>query len=135
MKRTHFAFVFTEDDGSYSCNFPDLPGQTARAESFHDLELQARSVVETTLQTCLDEGKELPEQREFPDVAKMTWKEERQVATIIPITAYLKDAPIRINITSTTAQIEEITDFAKKIGKTRSEFMVAASLDYIKKHS
>ena len=41
-------------------------------------------------------------------------------------------APARINITSTESKIAAITDFAKQIGKTRSEFMVEASLEYIR---
>lgn len=135
MKRVYFAFVFTEDDGSYRCTFPDLPGVAAKGETFAALETAARAAVEAHVQAQVDAGQAVAEPSDFPDVAKRTWKEEQQVATIIPIDTYLKDAPIRINLTSTTEKIEEITDFAKKIGKTRSEFMVFASLEYIRRNS
>ena len=40
--------------------------------------------------------------------------------------------PLRINITSTEAKIAEVTTFARKVSKTRSELMVDATLEYIR---
>ena len=57
---------------------------------------------------------------------------DEPVLFIVPVTGYLPDAPVRINITSTEAKIAEITAFAKRTGRTRSELMVAATLDYIR---
>ena len=49
-----------------------------------------------------------------------------------PVTGYLSDRPVRINITSTESKIAEITAFAKKVGRTRSELMVDATLEYVR---
>ena len=135
MKKIYFAFVFAEDDGSYTCTFPDIDGLRVTAATFEELLEAARSGVEAELQRLKDAGQAFPACRTFPEVSKLTWREERNVSTIVPVTVYQKDEPIRINITSTVGQIEEITDIAKSIGKTRSEFMVSASLQYVREHS
>lgn len=63
---------------------------------------------------------------------RMAAKSDEPVEFIAPVSGFLPSRPARINITSTSAKIDEITAFARKIGSSRSELMVNATLDYIR---
>ena len=52
-----------------------------------------------------------------------------------PVTGYLSNATVRINVTAPESKIAEITAFAKKVGRTRSELMVDSTLDYIRSNA
>jgi len=73
----------------------------------------------------------LPTPSDAATLKKKADASEEPVLLTVPVTGYLHDEPARINITSTTSKIAEITAFAKRIKRTRSELMVNATLDYI----
>ena len=57
---------------------------------------------------------------------------EEPVLFIAPVAGYLPDTTVRINITGPEVKIAEITAFAKRTKRSRSELMVDATLDYIR---
>ena len=132
-KRTYFMFVRDGGDGKGGlwCEFPDLPGCMTDGDDFDDLMKNARDAMESWLEASIDDGDDMPSPSGVESLKAMADASDEPVLFVAPVTGYLHGVPVRINITSTDDKIAEITDFAKRIGKTRSEFMVDASLAYV----
>ena len=133
-KMTYFMFVRDggAKDGSFWCEFPDIPGCMTDGENFEDLMKNAADVLETMMEIIIEDGKQLPKPSDVATLKAKADASEEPVLFLVPVTGYLPDAPARINITSTEAKIAEITAFAKRVHRTRSELMVDATLDYIR---
>lgn len=127
-------FVHENDSGLW-CEFPDLPGCMTDGDNLEDLLKNAADALASWIESTIDNGDSLPEASTVSDLKNKMVECEEAVAFIVPVTGYLPSVPARINVTSTAAKINEITDFAKKIGQTRSELMVNATLDYIRSRS
>ena len=133
-KRTYCMFVRDGGDGKGGlwCEFPDLPGCMTDGDNFDDLMKNARDAMESWLEASIDDGDDMPSPSGVESLKAMADASDEPVLFVVPVTGYLHGVPVRINITSTDDKIAEITDFAKRIGKTRSEFMVDASLAYVR---
>ena len=133
-KMTYFMFVHDGGDGKGGlfCEFPDLPGCMTDGDDLEDLLKNAADAMESWLETTADHAEPIPKPSGAEELKRKADECDEPVLFIVPVTGYLPDAPVRINITSTEAKIAEITAFAKRTGRTRSELMVAATLDYIR---
>ena len=100
-------------------------------DNLEDLLKNARDALESWLDATVDDGGPLPEASGAEALKEKADVSDEPVLFLMPVTGYLHDAPIRINITSTEAKIAEITAFAKRVRRTRSELMVDATLEYI----
>lgn len=92
----------------------------------------ASDVLESWLEATLDSNIPVREASDAKTLKAMADSSEEPVLFIVPVTAYLQSTTVRINITSTDDKIAKITAFAKRVGRTRSEVMVEATLDYIR---
>ena len=133
-QRTYFFIVHKEDCGLWG-EFPDFDCAMTDGEDLTDLLKNAADCLETAIMGYQEAGVALPEPSGVDDLYTMKEKCEEPVAFVIPVTGYIPGAPARINVTSTSDKIDEITAFAKKVGRTRSELMVKATLDYIRSHA
>ena len=131
-KKTYCMFVHKGDLSGFWCEFPDLSGCMTDGEDLGDLMNNAKDAMESWLEASQERGFALPAPSSLDNLKVMADASEEPVLFVVPVTGYLHGAPVRINITSTDDKIAEITDFAKRIGKTRSEFMVEASLAYVR---
>jgi predicted RNase H-like HicB family nuclease len=131
-KRMYNMFVHKGENSGLWCDFPDLPGCFSDGENLDDLMKNAKDAMESWLEVSLEHNEPLPTASSVDNLKAMADASEEPVLFVVPVTGYLHGAPVRINITSTDDKIAEITDFAKRIGKTRSEFMVDASLAYVR---
>ncbi len=133
-KKTYFMFVRDGGNGKGGlwCEFPDLPGCMTDGDNIEDLMKNAVDILEGWMEMLIDEGKTLPEPSDAITLKQKADASEDPVLFLVPVTGYLPDEPVRINITSTTSKIAEITAFAKRVKRTRSELMVNATLDYIR---
>ena len=131
VKKIYFMFVHETSKGLWS-EFPDLPGCMTDGDNLEDLIKNSADALESWLAFVVDHGGKLPEASGITELKEMANKSEEQVSFIVPVTGYLPGIPVRINITSTSVKIDEITRFAKKRGLSRSELMVSATLDYIR---
>ena len=133
-KRTYFMFVHDGGDGKggLCCEFPDLPGCMTDGDNLPDLMRNAADALESWLEAKKEHGEALPVPSDVESLKAKADVCEEPVLFIAPVTGYLADNPVRINITSTEAKIAEITAFAKRVKRTRSELMVEATLDYIR---
>lgn len=133
-KKTYFMFVHKEGNGLWG-EFPDLPGCMTDGENLEHLMKNAADALESWIASVLDAGDALPESSSAEDLKEQADSCADPVLFAVPVTGYLPSAPARINITSTEAKIAEITAFAKRIKRTRSELMVDATLDYIRSNA
>ena len=132
-KRTYFMFVHDGGDGKgLWCEFPDLPGCMTDGGNLDDLMKNAADALESWLAAVRESGDVLPEPSDAEALKAKADAAEEPVLFAVPVTGYLPSAPARINITSTEAKIAEITAFAKRVKRTRSELMVNATLEYIR---
>ena len=133
-KVTYFMFVHDggAGDGGFSCEFPDLPCCMTDGDDFDDLMKNARDAMESWLEVTVDDGAPLPVPSTPKELKKKANESEEPVLFVVPVTGYLGDETIRINVTAPESKIAEITAFAKKVGRTRSELMVDTTLDYIR---
>ena len=136
-KKTYFMFVHDggSGDGGLACEFPDLPGCMTDGDNFEDLMLNAADALESWLDVAVERGQSLPEPSNVEALKAKADACEEPVLFVVPVTGYLPDVPARINVTSTASKIAEITAFAKRVKKTRSELMVEATLDYIRSNA
>lgn len=130
-KKTYFMFVHDGDGKGLWCEFPDLPGCMTDGENLDDLMKNAADALESWLASARESGV-LPEASGAEELKKKADDCAEPVLFLAPVTGYLPGAPARINITSTEAKIAEITAFAKRVRRTRSELMVDATLAYIR---
>lgn len=134
QKLTYFMFVHDGGDGKggYWCEFPDLPGCMTDGDNLEELTKNAADALESWLEAWTDNGNEAPTASDAIALAEKMAGCDEPVLFLVPVTGYLHDAPVRINITSTEAKIAEITAFAKRVRRPRSELMVDATLEYIR---
>lgn len=132
MKKTYFGFVHKEADG-YWIEFPDFAGCFSQGDDLSELLENATAALETAVDYLTDTGKEVPEPE--TDEAALWKKAERcdgKVSYLFPVTVYLPTPRVRINITGEGDKIEEITDFARRAGVSRSEFLINSALAHIR---
>lgn len=131
-KKMYCMFVHKDNEAGYWCDFPDLPGCFSDGDNLEDLMKNAANALELWLESAIAHNEALPESSDAVELKKKADASEFPVLLTVPVTGYLKDEPERINITSTKSKIAEITAFAKRVKRTRSELMVNTTLDYIR---
>lgn len=129
-KVTYFLFIHLDEDGIWG-EFPDLKGCATVGDDIESLLSNASNALESYIESMIDNNQTLPAPATATELKEQA--KNSNVTFVVPIIGCLPDEPARINITSTVSKIEEITRFAKKTGKTRSELMVTATLNYIRK--
>lgn len=134
QKMTYYMFVHDGGDGKGGlwCQFPDLPGCMTDGDDLGDLMKNAVDALESWMDATIDHGEPVPLASDAKSLAAKVAASDEPVLFVVPVTGYIRDAPARINITSTEAKIAEITAFAKRVRRTRSELMVEATLEYIR---
>ncbi len=127
-------FVHDGGDGKGGlwCEFPDLPGCMTDGDNLEDLMKNAADALESWLGATVERGLDMPESSDAETLKEKAAACKEPVLFVVPLTGYLPDLPARINITSTEAKIAEITAFAKRVKRTRSDLMVNATLAYIR---
>ena len=136
-KKTYFMFVHDggAGDGGLCCEFPDLPGCLTDGDNLDDLMKNAVDAMESWLDATVEDGGVLPEASDAETLKRKMDECDEPVLFIVPVTGYLSDETVRINITAPESKIAEITEFAKRVGRTRSELMVDSTLDYIRSNA
>ena len=131
-KMTYFMFVHKGDKFGFWCEFPDLPGCMTDGDDLEDLMKNAADALESWLEAAGERSLPIPEASDAEELKKKADACEESVLFIAQVTGYLPDEPVRINITGSESKIAEITAFAKRTKRSRSELMIDATLDYIR---
>ena len=119
-------------DGGLCCEFPDLPGCMTDGDDLDDLMKNAADAMTSWLEANVERGYGMPDASDAETLKRKMDECDEPVLFIVPVTGYLSDETVRINITGAESKIAEITAFAKRVGRTRSELMLDATLDYIR---
>ena len=136
-KRMYCMFGHDGGDGKGGlwCEFPDLPGCMTDGDDLEDLMRNASDALESWIAATVDHGEKLPDASDADALKQKAAAADEPVLFVVPVTAYRPSVPVRINITSTEDKIAEITAFAKRVGRTRSELMVDATLEYVRSNA
>ena len=133
-KKTYFMFVHGENDGLWG-EFPDLDGCMTDGDNLEELLKNAADCLESYMTGVVEVGKTMPSPSSVEVLKSKMEESESEVLFIVPVTGYMPSVPARINVTSTEAKIAEITAFAKRVKRTRSDLMVEATLQYIRSNA
>jgi hypothetical protein len=82
----------------------------------------------------VENNETFPEPSKISDFKKKLDSNDGEPVCLVPITVYPPAKTERIQITGKGNIFAEITDYAKKHHLTRSDLMIQATLDYIKKN-
>lgn len=131
-KMTYFMLVHKGEKFGFWCEFPDLPGCMTDGDDLEDLMKNAADALESWLEAAGERSLPIPEASDAEALKKKADECDAPVLFVAQVTGYLPDEPVRINITGSKSKIAEITAFAKRTKRSRSELMIDAALDYIR---
>ena len=134
-KMTYFMFVHKGDKFGFWCEFPDPPGCMTDGDNLENLMKNAADAMESWLEAADEREIDIPAPSDAETLKRKADECDEPVLFVAPVTGYLADATVRINVTAPESKIAEITAFAKKVGRTRSELMVDSTLDYIRSNA
>ncbi|OQA85335.1 MAG: hypothetical protein BWY31_01970 [Lentisphaerae bacterium ADurb.Bin242] len=133
-KKTYFLFIHRNEKGLWG-EFPDLDTCMAEGHTLEELMKEASDSLASYAMGVADLHGKMPNPSTIKELEEKAKRCRDKVIFIVPVTVYMPSLPARINVTSTEAKIQEITVFAKKVKKTRSELMVDATLEYIRSNA
>lgn len=120
-----------DDDSDFGVTVPDLPGCFSAGDTFEDAINQVKEAIELHLEGLLDEGMDIPipgnidKHRQQPEYAEGVW-------ALVEIDDNLASSKTeRINLSIPAWANARIEKHATKLGKSKSKFMMEASLKAI----
>lgn len=132
LNAAYAAIVHTTQSGSYSAFFPDAPGCYAAGASLEALKADAASALRSHIDVSREEGLAVPPPRSIdavladPDVRT----DLDSACIILEIRPLARSGAVkRVNLTADEFALDRIDRAAKRLGFTRSAFMVKAALD------
>ncbi len=94
--------------------------------------MMAEDVLVLTIQDLQERKKPLPDSTtDYKKLLSMADPNFGPVAFVLPVTIYTDAPVIRISMTGPEDKLQQIKVFANACGKTRSAFMIEASMDYM----
>ncbi len=131
-KLMYFVAVYSAAEGGYTTVIADFPAYD-QGETIEDAIAQATDFV----QGIVDEytaatGKELPPASDIETFKKKLDPEYGEPVCISPVFALPPSPTVRIQLTAKENRIAEIDRYARQSGRTRSDVMIAATIDYIR---
>jgi len=128
MHSTYIALIHKtkKKNADYGVIFPDFPGCAFGGETIELALENAREGIIFHTEGLLDTGELLPQPTSLEKIKTMSDYNTEVIPALVRIilpTGHLK----RLNISMDTGLITEIDTAAKKIGKTRSEFLADAA--------
>ncbi len=128
MHSTYVALVhkIKKKNADYGVIFPDFPGCVFGGKTLELALENAREGIIFHIEGLLDTGEPLPHATSLEKIKKMPEYKTEIIPALVRIvspTGHLK----RLNISMDTGLVTEIDTAARKIGKTRSEFLADAA--------
>ncbi len=121
MARTYYVGVLSKEDGThYGVDFPDFPGCVTAGRTVAETLALAEEVLEFHVEGMLEHGEDIPEPTPLDQVDV-----DDGIPFLVPLV--LKRKAKRINITVNEGTLEQIDEYAKANGLTRSAFLVEAA--------
>jgi predicted RNase H-like HicB family nuclease len=122
--RKHYPVILHTDNGvSYGVTVPDLPGCFTAGDTLEE----ALSNVQEAVEAFLFDARQAPEPSHPEKVLAMTEAEGGTLAYVEVDLSFLDREPVRVNISVPKHRLERIDAAAKRLGMTRSGYLVYAA--------
>ena len=123
----YIAYLHKERQSDFGVSFPDFPGCVTAGRTLQEAHRMAAEALAFHIQGLLEDGVTIPEPSPLDDLTKDPARKDA-VAFLVHVEPQI-DRTVRVNITAREKQIEEIDRRAKKVGLTRSAYMVQSALE------
>lgn len=121
----YLAVIHKDSDSDFGIAFPDFPGCVSGGETIEETILEGTKALHSHIQALIACGNPIPEPRDFSSLFNHDLVEGGMVVSV----PYFPPAETkRINMTIREDHLKTIDRIAELVGKTRSAFMVEASL-------
>ncbi|WP_027185159.1 type II toxin-antitoxin system HicB family antitoxin [Desulfovibrio inopinatus] len=126
--KEYFAVIHKDENSDYGVFFPDVPGCFTTGETLESARTHAAEVLFEHIEALREDGVDIPEPSTLDQVIHAEGVEGAVAFLAVPL---LVDPPKveRKNITALSTEWARIDSAAKSTGKSRSAFMVQASLE------
>jgi predicted RNase H-like HicB family nuclease len=133
-KITYFLAVYEDENKKYWTTFADFECLVDQGDTIEEAIANSASFLDEVAVHMVENNETFPEPSKISDFKKKLDSNDGEPVCLVPITVYPPAKTERIQITGKGNIFAEITDYAKKHHLTRSDLMIQATLDYIKKN-
>ena len=121
MGKAYYVGVLSKDpDSDYGVDFPDFPGCITAGKTVAETLELAEEVLEFHVEGMLEQSEDIPGPTPLDEI-----EVDDGIPFLVPL--LLKRKAKRINITVNEGTLEQIDEYAKTNGLTRSAFLVEAA--------
>jgi predicted RNase H-like HicB family nuclease len=121
----YIAYLHKERKSNFGVSFPGFPGCISAGKTLEEARRNALEALSLHIEGMLEDGEEIPPPSNLDSLADDVAMKDA-VAFLVDVS--IEDKVERFNITARKSQMEEIDRIAKKLGMTRSAYIVAAAL-------
>ena len=126
----YIAIVHKESKSDFGVSFPDFPGCITAGKNIDEAKDMAQEAITIHVKGMLEDGEQLPTPSKLEDImADPDFADS--VAYLVVEVPDIKSRTIRINITVPEMTLKQIDAAAKKIGMSRSSFLIHAAQNAI----
>ena len=122
----YIAYLHKDRNSDYGVSFPDFPGCITAGRTLDEAHRMAAEALSFHIAGMLEDGEEFKKPSSLDALAKDPAR-RGAVAFLVHVEP-AEERTVRVNITAREKQVEEIDRLAKRVGLTRSAYMVNASL-------
>ena len=123
----YIAYLHKDRDSDFGVSFPDFPGCVAAGRTLEEARRMATEALAVHIAGMIEDGDAVPTPSNL-DALENDPTMKGAVAILVSV-GPAPEKTVRINITVRESQLEAIDRLAGKAGKTRSAYMVQASLN------
>ena len=121
----YIAYLHKERKSNFGVSFPDFPGCITAGKTLEEARRNAVAALGLHIEGMLEDGEEIPEPSSLDEVANDAAM-KGSIAFLVNVD--ITDRVERFNITARKSQMEQIDRLAKKLGMTRSAYIIAVAL-------
>jgi predicted RNase H-like HicB family nuclease len=126
----YIAIVHKDSKSDFGISFPDFPGCITAGKSIDEVKDMAQEAIALHVKGLIEDGEQLPAPSKLENI--MTDPDfSDAVAYLVIEVPDIKSKTIRINITVPEMILKRIDTAAKKIGMSRSSFLIHAAQNAI----
>ena len=128
---SYIALLRKDTDSDYGVEFPDFPGCVTAGENLDEARRMAEEALTFHIEGMLEDSAPLPEPSGLEAV--MANPENRQAVALLVDVPEPSSAIVRIDLDLPETTLREVDAQARSKGISRSEFLVKAALDALRK--